>query len=230
MAETAIKDPSSVLPRNWTETQFRELAAGALHVAPSEDIFHPPNSGLIGNGDFDLNPHMAAELDLEKPLRPAAVLVPIILREQLTVLLTERSAHLPNHAGQVAFPGGKIEKHDPDPLGAALRESEEEIGLDRSFVEPFGYLDNYRTGTGFHVTPIVGLVKPEFTLKLDPSEVESSFEVPLEFLMSSGNHQQQTKELRGRKRVYYAMPYRERYIWGATAGMIKNLHDRIFQS
>jgi 8-oxo-dGTP pyrophosphatase MutT (NUDIX family) len=142
-------------------------------------------------------------------------------------LLTERAAHLPSHAGQIAFPGGKLEDQDPDPLAAALRESEEEIGLDRNLVEPLGYLDNYRTRTGFHIVPVVGLVKSTFDLKLDPSEVADVFEVPLSFLMSADNHQRHQRVWQGRPRIYYAMPYENRYIWGATAGMIKNLHDRI---
>ncbi|HUS97305.1 MAG TPA: CoA pyrophosphatase [Hyphomicrobiaceae bacterium] len=212
----------------WTEARFRQLAASALHVAPSDHVFDPRRDERTARSDFDLDPDLHSELDLTSPLRPAAVLVPIVLREHLTVLLTERSQHLPSHAGQIAFPGGKIEKQDPHPLETALRESEEEIGLDRTLVEPMGYLDNYRTGTGFHVIPVVALIRPEFSLTLDPSEVADAFEVPLAFLMSPGNHQRHQREWKGRMRTYYAMPFGDRYIWGATAGMIKNLHERIF--
>lgn len=162
-------------------------------------------------------------------VRQAAVLVPIVCREVLTVLLTERSAHLPSHAGQISFPGGKLEESDAGPLDAALRETEEEIGIDRRHVEPVGYLDNYRTGTGYHIVPIVGLVDPGFELRIDPSEVADVFEVPLSFLMTIDNHQRHQREWRGTLRSYYAMPYENRYIWGATAGMLRNLHDRIMR-
>ena len=151
----------------------------------------------------------------------------IVARDQLTVLLTQRPDSMRQHAGQIAFPGGKVESEET-PLEAALREAEEEIGLDHRFVEPLGYLDTYRTGTGFNVAPVVAIVRPEFTLRLDTREVAEAFEVPLSFLMDEANHQRHTRPWRGRERHFYAMPFGERYIWGATAGMLKNLHQRLF--
>jgi 8-oxo-dGTP pyrophosphatase MutT (NUDIX family) len=176
--------------------------------------------------DFDLNPELDVVREIAKAPRPAAVLFPIVQRSELTVLLTQRTEHLPSHAGQIAFPGGKLEQHDSGPLAAALRETEEEIGIAANHIEPLGYLDGYLTGTGFHVVPVVAMVEPGFELQLDPSEVADVFEVPLAFLMDTANHQTHTREWRGQRRAYYAMPYGERYIWGATAGMIRNLHER----
>jgi 8-oxo-dGTP pyrophosphatase MutT (NUDIX family) len=166
----------------------------------------------------------------EQPVRPAAVLIGIVEREEPMVLLTQRSAELNEHAGQVAFPGGKIDATDKSPLDAALREAEEEVGLDRSYVDPIGYLDLYGTGFGFRILPTVARVRPGFTLTINHGEVVDAFEVPLAFLMNPVNHQIHSKEFRGMERSYYAMPYAERYIWGATAGMLRVLYERICQS
>jgi 8-oxo-dGTP pyrophosphatase MutT (NUDIX family) len=166
----------------------------------------------------------------EQPVRPAAVLIPIVEREEPMVLLTQRSADLPEHAGQIAFPGGKIDATDKSPLDAALREAEEEVGLDRSYVDPIGYLDLYGTGFGFRILPTVARVRPDFSLTINRSEVVDAFEVPLAFLMNPANHQVHSREFRGMERSYYAMPYAERYIWGATAGMLRVLYERICQS
>jgi 8-oxo-dGTP pyrophosphatase MutT (NUDIX family) len=166
----------------------------------------------------------------EQPVRPAAVLIPIVEREEPTVLLTQRSADLHEHAGQIAFPGGKIDATDKSPLDAALREAEEEVGLNRSYVDPIGYLDLYGTGFGFRILPTVARVKPGFSLKINHSEVVDAFEVPLAFLMNPANHHVHSKEFRGMERSYYAMPFAERYIWGATAGMLRVLYERICQS
>jgi 8-oxo-dGTP pyrophosphatase MutT (NUDIX family) len=163
----------------------------------------------------------------EQPVRPAAVLIGIVEREEPMVLLTQRSADLNEHAGQIAFPGGKIDATDKSPLDAALREAEEEVGLDRSYVDPIGYLDLYGTGFGFRILPTVARVRPGFTLTINRSEVVDAFEVPLAFLMNPANHQVHSKEFRGMERSYYAMPYAERYIWGATAGMLRVLYERI---
>lgn len=155
---------------------------------------------------------------------PAAVLVPIVLRESgLTMLLTQRTAHLRDHAGQVSFPGGRSEPGDATPMDTALRESEEEVGLARSQVEVIGSLPEYRTGTGFVVTPVVGLVTPPLNLKLDDFEVAEVFEPPLDFLLDTANHQRHRIEVRGALREYWAMPWQGRYIWGATAGMLVSL-------
>ena len=127
------------------------------------------------------------------------------------------------------FPAARSRTVDATPVDCALREAHEEIGLDAGFVEPLGYLDSYRTGTGFQISPVVALVRPGFTAMLDPREVVEVFEVPLAFLMDEANHQKDTRDWRGRERSFYAMPYEERYIWGATAGMLKNMHQRLFQ-
>jgi 8-oxo-dGTP pyrophosphatase MutT (NUDIX family) len=164
----------------------------------------------------------------EQPVRPAAVLIPVVEHDEPTVLLTMRAAHLNSHAGQISFPGGKIDSTDASPLDAALREAEEEIGLDRSFVDPVGYLDLYATGFGFRILPTLARVKPGFELTINTSEVDDAFEVPLSFLMNPANHQLHSKEFRGAERSYYAMPFAERYIWGATAGILRVLYERIY--
>jgi 8-oxo-dGTP pyrophosphatase MutT (NUDIX family) len=166
----------------------------------------------------------------EQPIRPAAVLIPVVDRPQPTVLLTQRSANLNDHAGQISFPGGKIDPTDASPLEAALREAEEEIGLRREFIDPIGYLDLYGTSFGFRILPTVARVKPGFGLRINHSEVDDAFEVPLEFLMNPANHQLHSREFRGVERYYYAMPYAERYIWGATAGILRVLYERICRS
>lgn len=166
----------------------------------------------------------------EQPVRPAAVLIPIVDHPEPTVLLTQRSAHLNEHAGQISFPGGKIDAIDASPLDAALREADEEVGLKRDFIEPIGYLDVYATGFGFRILPTVALVKPGFKLRINASEVDDAFEVPLAFLMNPVNHQVHSKEFRGMERSYYAMPFAERYIWGATAGILRVLYERIYLS
>ncbi len=163
----------------------------------------------------------------EQPVRPAAVLIPVVAHPQPTVLLTQRAAHLNDHAGQISFPGGKIDATDASPLDAALREAEEEVGLAREFVDPIGYLDVYATGFGFRILPTVARVRPGFKLTINHSEVDDAFEVPLAFLMDPANHQVHNKEFRGIERSYYAMPFAERYIWGATAGILRVLYERI---
>ena len=156
--------------------------------------------------------------------KPAAVLVPLVNRvEGVTVLLTQRTADMPSHAGQIAFPGGRRATGE-DAVAAALRETEEEVGITRTFVDVVGAVDLYRTGTGFEITPIVGILSPGFTVRADPREVADVFEVPLEHFLDEVNHKLDSREYQGRQRRYYAMPYGERYIWGATAGMLKNLH------
>ena len=166
----------------------------------------------------------------EQPIRPAAVLVPVVDHPQPTVLLTQRAANLNDHAGQISFPGGKIDSTDASPVQTALREAEEEIDLQRQFVDPIGYLDLYGTSFGFRILPTVARVRPGFKLRLNQAEVDDVFEVPLTFLMNPANHQLHSKQFRGVERTYYAMPYEERYIWGATAGILRVLYDRIWKS
>jgi 8-oxo-dGTP pyrophosphatase MutT (NUDIX family) len=212
----------------FSEAGFRVLARQGLLQSPSEAIFDPRSGRALGPSDWDLNPEFKGDLAVMAPPRPAAVLVPIMLREPLTVLLTQRSHDMPSHPGQISFPGGKVEPDDASPLDCALREAHEEIGLPPSSVEPLGYLDSYRTGTGFQISPVVALVQPCFTAVLDVREVLEVFEVPLGFLMDEANHQKHAREWRGRQRSFYAMPYEGRYIWGATAGMLRNMHQRLF--
>jgi 8-oxo-dGTP pyrophosphatase MutT (NUDIX family) len=164
----------------------------------------------------------------ERPIRPAAVLIAVVDHPMPTVLLTQRSAHLNDHAGQISFPGGKIEATDASPLDAALREAFEEVGLGREFIDPIGYLDLYATSFGFRILPMVARVKPGFRLRINQTEVDDAFEVPLAFLMDPENHQLHSKEFRGMERSYYAMPFAERYIWGATAGILRVLYERIY--
>jgi 8-oxo-dGTP pyrophosphatase MutT (NUDIX family) len=172
--------------------------------------------GTRGNGS-------AAENNIR-----AAVLVPLVERPQgWFVLLTLRAADLADHAGQISFPGGRIEPEDPDAIHAALREAEEEIGLPMNHVEVVGRLDTWLTGTGFEVTPVVGLVRPPPPYRPDPVEVAEVFEVPLDFILDKRNHQWRSRELAGKQRFFWAIPYLHRNIWGATAGMLVNLADAL---
>jgi 8-oxo-dGTP pyrophosphatase MutT (NUDIX family) len=180
--------------------------------------------GPYVEGDYHLNPDWADKLDPSRPLRPAAVLVPLVDRaDGATVLLTQRTDTLSNHAGQISFPGGRIDAEDATPEAAALREAEEEIGLARSFVEVIGALPVYETRTSYAVTPVIGAISPGFALTANPAEVADIFEVPLGFLLDPANVQRQSRFWQGRDRHFYAIPYGERYIWGATAGMLVNL-------
>lgn len=174
-------------------------------------------------GDHDLNPDIMPK----GPLKLASVLVPLVLRDdEITVLLTKRTAHLQAHAGQISFPGGGIEECDIDAVACALRETEEEIGLTRERVEVVGRLDTYVVRTGFQVTPVVGLVTPPFEMKVDDFEVAEVFEVPLSFILDQRNHERKMREdFGGLRREFWVVPYRDYYIWGATAGMLVNLYE-----
>ncbi len=175
--------------------------------------------------DNDLNP----DWDNHPETRPAAVLAPIIKRpDGWTMLFTERSVETPAHPGQISFPGGRVQASDRSAVDTALRETFEEVGIERRFIKPIGAWDRYDTITGFRVTPIVGLVEPGFELTLDPREVASVFEAPLDFLMNPANHEKREAQWQGRTRYYYAMPYGDHFIWGATAGMIRALWERLY--
>lgn len=187
-----------------------------------------PLASVPGNvpGDHVLNPGFEMG---PGPYRDAAVLIPVVAREPAaTMLLTLRTLHLKAHGGQIAFPGGKIDPEDASPVDAALREAEEEIGLDRSLVSPLGALAPYYTGTGYRIVPIVAMVDPAHRLTINPDEVDDAFEVPLPFLMSPENHRRGSREFRGAIRYFYEMPFGERYIWGVTAGIIRGLYERVF--
>lgn len=174
-------------------------------------------------GDHDLN---TDDMRHPGPLTPAAVLVPLVDRsEGMTVLLTQRTAHLNDHAGQVSFPGGSIESQDASAEAAALREAFEEIGLPPEKVEPVGRLDDYETRTGFLVYPVVGIVTPPFPIEPNPFEVAEVFEIPLDFVLDRRNHRRGSRLFKGRERQFYVLPYDKHYIWGATASMLVNLCD-----
>jgi 8-oxo-dGTP pyrophosphatase MutT (NUDIX family) len=211
----------------------RPLAVRLQEASPDERIVllrihlaHPPDT----RSDYDLNPGMRAEAPPVESLTPAAVLVPIVGHESSpTVLLTKRTDHLRDHAGQVSFPGGRVEVVDDGPNDTALRETDEEIGLHRDHVEIVGQLADYETRTGFNVTPVVGYVRPGFDLELDSFEVAAAFEMPLEFVLDPRNHQKRSRMWKGTERHYYAMEYDDYLVWGATAGMLVNLCHRMLQ-
>ena len=216
-------------------------AAVGREAAPAHDFFTRAQARLsldvplaltdptapATRGDLDLDPD-AWEAAGVSATRPAAVLIPVIDRPEPTVLLTLRTAALASHAGQIAFPGGKIDAADCSPLVAALREAEEEVGLDRALIHPLGYLDLYLTFSGFRILPAVARVDAGFTLTLNRDEVDDAFEVPLAFLMDAQNHALHSRDWKGIVRKYYAMPFGERYIWGVTAGILRNLYERVY--
>ncbi len=214
-------------PAEIASHEFFERARARLSFDVPPGLVDPDIVPPSGDPGTD---RMLQIIAREQPVRPAAVLIPVVDHPQPTVLLTQRAAHLAEHAGQISFPGGKIDATDASPLDAALREALEEIGLGREFVEPIGYLDRYGTGFGFRILPTLARVKPGFKLVINHSEVDDAFEVPLAFLMNPENHQVHSKEFRGMERSYYAMPFAERYIWGATAGILRVLYERIYLS
>lgn len=209
-----------------TGDDVRTRFAGAGGGAPGSGRWGSDPSltgGIAVRGD---HPMIGGGPPPERALTAASVLVPLIDRpEGLTVLLTQRTAHLGVHAGQVAFPGGRVEPGDRDAVATALRETQEEVGLPPDYVETVGRLDTYLTGTGFEITPIVGLVRIPFPLQPDPYEVAEIFEVPLDFVLDPRNHERHMREWKGRMRSFFVLPYDNRHIWGATAGMLVNLAE-----
>ena len=208
-----------------TDASFFARARGRLTLdvpAALDDL-----TATAVRGDLDLDDELWKKAGVQAT-RPAAVLVPIVARVEPAVLLTLRTPDLKSHSGQIAFPGGKIDPHDASPLDAALREAEEEIGLERGLIDPIGYLDLYLTFSGFRILPTVARVSPDYRLRINPAEVQEAFEVPLEFLMRPENHQRHSRIWKeGIERHYYAIPFGERYIWGITAGILRNLYERV---
>lgn len=180
--------------------------------------------------DFDLNPHADHLRADVTTLREAAVLLPVIDRpEDLTLLLTQRTQHLSSHAGQISLPGGRREPEDATPVATALRETEEEVGIRPEEVCVIGAMDGYETRTGFLITPIIGIVRADYTLIPDANEVDEVFEVPLRFLLDPENHKQHSREYKGVRYHFHAMPYRDYYIWGATAAMLRNFYQLLME-
>ena len=210
----------------FTAQELRRRAAGVL--TPPASVLSVQMTGRARRSDLDLNSD-AAEGHADAAMRSAAVMVPIIDRKpEATILLTQRTETLSEHAGQIAFPGGRMDEIDPSPTETALREAREEIGLDRAHVDVIGFLETYQTITNFRVAPAVAIVSPDFTMRLDEAEVAQAFEVPLRFLMDVENHQIHSLMREGAERFYYAMPYGEHYIWGTTAGILYNLYEWLY--
>ena len=195
-----------------------DRATLASWLALPHDVGQNSDAGFSDDGDAGA---LLNQIPPQKLLKPAAVLILVINRPDVpTVLFTQRTAHLTDHAGQISFPGGRVEEADVDTQHAALRETSEETGVDVSRIELIGSIPRYTTGTGYLITPVVGWMEPPVAFAPDPTEVEECFEVPLDFLIAPQNHRLESAMYKGRMRQYYAIPYGQRYIWGATAGML----------
>lgn len=212
LSDEILEDP------NWARRIHSRLSESSQLVQEKE------------TGDHTLNPELGPYAKWDGPPRDAAVLIGIMQRSAgPSVVLTQRTGHLNSHAGQVAFPGGKIDPTDNGPVEAALREADEEIGLDTRQVELLGNLSPYLTGSGYRVIPVVGTITQATPFRPNPDEVDDVFEVPLSFLMNPANHQKQSREWQGKRRFFYAMPFGERYIWGVTAGIIRSLYETVYR-
>ena len=230
---TAVPESDARLPSRpsfdpviqpWTvdTTAFAPVPADHLELEALRARFRAPPTWTPEMSDEEWFRRVEQKTDFTE----AAVLIGLVRHETgLTVLLTQRTSHLREHAGQISFPGGRAESYDADATATALRETAEEVGLDARYIEIVGSLPDFYTGTGFRVVPIVGLITPGFTLQPDPFEVAEVFEVPLSFLLDPANHRRHTVDLpEGRRRYYYSMPWHDYFIWGATAGMLRNLY------
>ncbi len=211
----------SMLTPRFSAADFRHRALNQIG-APLEHAWRE-------HGDHLLNPETLQEIE-GLQFKDAAVLVPVVDDgdDGAKVILTQRTTRLRKHSGQIAFPGGGIDDTDISPEEAALREAQEEIGLDPAYVETVGRLPQYLSATGFRIFPVLSVVRRGFIITPNPHEVESVFEVPLSFLMNPENHQRDSRDWRGILRHYYVMPYGERYIWGITAGIIRTLYERLY--
>lgn len=219
MTQATLFDPGTV-PVHRVDHHLPAVGEAALSAAAIASRFTNP-------------PQWTPEFSVESRFSDrapshASVLVPLVQRERLSVLLTTRTAHLSSHSGQIAFPGGKADPEDADAVATAVREAQEEIGLEPRFLQVLGAMPVYTTGSGFWITPVVALVKPDHVIRLNASEVANSFEVPLAFLMNPANHRHHIHEWAGSERHWLSMPYQdgetERFIWGATAGMLRNFY------
>lgn len=209
-----------------TAAEFFARVRERLTLDVPAGLTDPTVTPVRGDHDADATMQKIAEI---RPIRPAAVLVAVVDHPEPTVLLTQRAQHLPDHPGQISFPGGKIDKTDADPVAAALREADEEIGLRRELVQPLGFLDLYMTTLGYRIMPLIARVEPGFALTLNTSEVDVAFEVPLAFLMAEANMERHSRQWQGIERHYYALTFGERYIWGVTAGILRNMRERIYR-
>jgi 8-oxo-dGTP pyrophosphatase MutT (NUDIX family) len=226
MSRPLILDPQAV-PVIGTDAHLPAIDSARLTADALRERFRAPTHWV---------PEIAGDgrLLVDRPPTAASVLVPLVIREDgLRVLLTQRTAHLRDHAGQISFPGGRVEAHDADAVATALRETEEEVGLPRSYIDVIGALPTYSTVTNFVVTPVVALVRPGFSLSLDTFEVAEAFEVPLPFLMTPAHHRRHLFEMAGQRRQFLSMPWqglsadgqqRHYFIWGATAAMLRNFY------
>ena len=202
---------------HFTAEDFRRRAAAERGPFADDDC-----------GDHRLNPDLR-DMIVRDGLRNAAVLIPVVdRREGASVILTKRAEKLRAHSGQIAFPGGRLDPTDPTPEYAALRETEEEIGLAPRHIEVVGRMPDYVSGSGFRIAPILSVVRPEFRLTINADEVDDAFEVPLSFLMDPANHTRDSRIWQERERYFYTMPFGERYIWGVTAGIIRTLYERLY--
>lgn len=203
--------------RRFTAEDFRRRAVA--EQAPHGDADY---------GDHRFNPDLAPLFDRSQ-LRDAAVLIPVVDRgDEASVILTKRTEKLRSHSGQISFPGGRLDPTDPTPEFAALRETEEEIGLGSDFIEVVGRMPDYLSGSGFRIAPVLSVVKPGFMLTINEDEVDDAFEVPLSFLMNPANHNRESRIWQDRERFFYTMPFGDRYIWGITAGIIRTLYERLY--
>lgn len=213
----------------FTTAELRRRA-GRFLTLPQERIA-ADGAAKPGSSDFTLNPELAHMFAAQEQRRKAAVLVPVIERaKEPTVLFTKRSEALPTHAGQISFPGGKMDPGDANVMETAYRETQEEIGIDAAYIDPLGFMEDYLTGSGFQIAPLVAVIREGFEITPDFNEVDEVFEVPLSFLMNARNHEIHSREWRGAQRLFYAMPYEERFIWGATAGMLRCLYECLYSA